>query len=117
MRKRTPSSVVDTPRRFESIVECVKVMLTRSARAMLHLRNTLPRFFDADQSTSTLFPADIFSPHMSLKLHHPIPLKVRDSCFHFVTPVAFERCGTTTVIDRVADIRSRHCPDTPSPSL
>lgn len=46
---------------------------------MLHLRNTLPYFFDTDQSAATLFPADIFSQKMVLKLNHPVPLKVSAS--------------------------------------
>lgn len=98
----------------------------RPARAMLHLRNTLPRFFDADQSTSTLFPADIFSPHMSLKLHHPVPLKVIfGSAWLIAIPgrhMADYRphmCSLSSshVLGRPADGRCHLFPDTPSLSL
>lgn len=47
------------------------------ARAMLHLRDTLPRFFDHDQSSAALFPPEIFSKDILLKLPQPLPLQVR----------------------------------------
>lgn len=46
----------------------------RVARGMLHLQETLPRLFDDD--TSVLFPSDIYSHAMVLKLPHPFPLKI-----------------------------------------
>lgn len=47
----------------------------RVARAMLHLRDTLPRLFEGD-SGPELFPADIYSKDVVLKLPHPFPLKI-----------------------------------------
>ena len=82
---------------------------------MLHLRNTLPRFFDPDQSTSTLFPADIFSPHMSLKLHHPIPLKVSSSPIHPPSASQLRSSFLPKSMWQLADRRSRHFRGTPSP--
>lgn len=46
---------------------------------MLHLRDTMPRFFHPEQSTSSMFPNDIFSQNVVLKLPAPLPLKVRFS--------------------------------------
>jgi len=61
---------------------------------MLHLRNTLPYFFDTDQSAATLFHADIFSQKMVLKLNHPVPLKVCASGYDTPVDLSFrhEQC-------------------------
>ncbi|KAL7419743.1 hypothetical protein Q5752_005659 [Cryptotrichosporon argae] len=47
----------------------------RVARAMLHLRDTLPRFFDGT-AMADLFPPDIYSRDVALKLPVPIPVKI-----------------------------------------
>jgi len=43
---------------------------------MLHLRESLPRFFHPEQTLSTMFPQEIFSQNIVLKLPAPLPLKV-----------------------------------------
>ncbi|WVW80022.1 hypothetical protein I302_101995 [Kwoniella bestiolae CBS 10118] len=48
----------------------------RVARAMLHLQETLPQFFDPDMNSSKMFPQNVFSKHMVLKLPAPLPLKI-----------------------------------------
>ncbi|EIW66606.1 hypothetical protein TREMEDRAFT_57761 [Tremella mesenterica DSM 1558] len=48
----------------------------RVAKAMLHLQDTLPLLFDPTQSSSSLFPSDIFSKNVILKLPSPLPLKI-----------------------------------------
>ncbi|OCF39843.1 hypothetical protein I317_06336 [Kwoniella heveanensis CBS 569] len=48
----------------------------RVARAMLHLRETLPMFFDPQMSSSEMFPPDIYSRNVVLKLPPPLPLKI-----------------------------------------
>ncbi|WVQ94503.1 hypothetical protein IAU59_001582 [Kwoniella sp. CBS 9459] len=48
----------------------------RVARAMLHLRDTLPMFFDAEMRSSDMFPPDIYSRNVVLKLPAPLPLKI-----------------------------------------
>ena len=51
-------------------------LMTLSARAMLHLRDTLPKFFHSDRATSSMFPDEVFSQNIVLKLPAPLPLKV-----------------------------------------
>ena len=41
---------------------------------MLHLQDALPRFSHAQ--TAVLFPPDIYSANVVLKLPHPLPIKV-----------------------------------------
>ncbi|WVQ64791.1 uncharacterized protein L199_002960 [Kwoniella botswanensis] len=48
----------------------------RVARAMLHLQETLPLFFDPEMNSTNMFPQNIFSKHMVLKLPAPLPLKI-----------------------------------------
>ncbi|WVQ78740.1 hypothetical protein IAT38_000827 [Cryptococcus sp. DSM 104549] len=48
----------------------------RVARGMLHLRETLPQFFNHDMTSADMLPPDIFSRHVVLKLPAPLPLKV-----------------------------------------
>jgi hypothetical protein len=57
----------------------------RVARAMLHLRESLPLLF-TDTTSKDLFPDDIYSKNVVLRLQHPFPLKV--SSLHGYT-VAF----------------------------
>lgn len=47
-----------------------------AARAMIHLRETLPHLFDPQLSAADLFPPDIYSRNVILKLPAPLPLKV-----------------------------------------
>ncbi|ORX33643.1 hypothetical protein BD324DRAFT_639000 [Kockovaella imperatae] len=47
----------------------------RAAKATLHLQDSIPRFFQPEQTTSDMFPADIFSANLILKLPPPLPLK------------------------------------------
>lgn len=46
------------------------------ARAMIHLQETLPHFFNAEMTAATMLPPDIYSQNMVLKLPAPLPLKV-----------------------------------------
>ncbi|KAK8861476.1 hypothetical protein IAR55_002297 [Kwoniella newhampshirensis] len=48
----------------------------RVARAMLHLQETLPLFFSAEMNSATMFPPEIFSQHVMLKLPPPLPIKI-----------------------------------------
>ncbi|WWC87757.1 uncharacterized protein L201_002649 [Kwoniella dendrophila CBS 6074] len=48
----------------------------RVARAMIHLRETLPLFFEPQMNSAEMFPHDIFSKHVVLKLPAPLPLKI-----------------------------------------
>ncbi|WVF67122.1 hypothetical protein IAT40_001867 [Kwoniella sp. CBS 6097] len=48
----------------------------RVARAMLHLRETLPMFFDPQMGSLDMFPPDIYSRNVVLKLPAPLPLKI-----------------------------------------
>ncbi|OCF74863.1 hypothetical protein I204_03706 [Kwoniella mangroviensis CBS 8886] len=48
----------------------------RVARAMLHLQETLPLFFDPEMNSTNMFPRNIFSKHMVLTLPAPLPLKI-----------------------------------------
>ncbi|WWC68744.1 uncharacterized protein I206_102678 [Kwoniella pini CBS 10737] len=48
----------------------------RVARAMLHLRETLPLIFDPEMNSTEMFPHDVFSKNMVLKLPAPLPLKI-----------------------------------------
>ncbi|WRT65585.1 uncharacterized protein IL334_002530 [Kwoniella shivajii] len=48
----------------------------RVARAMLHLRETLPSLFDAEMNSAEMFPHDIFSRNVVLKLPQPLPIKI-----------------------------------------
>ena len=43
---------------------------------MIHLRETLPHLFDPQLAAADLFPADIYSRNVVLKLPAPLPLKV-----------------------------------------
>ncbi|TXT06742.1 uncharacterized protein COLE_06073 [Cutaneotrichosporon oleaginosum] len=43
---------------------------------MLHLRETLPRLFDASLASDDLFPREVFSPHVVLKLPAPFPIRI-----------------------------------------
>lgn len=55
------------------------------ARAMIHLQETLPHFFNAEMTAATMLPPDIYSQNMLLKLPAPLPLKVRTvECFHLL---------------------------------
>lgn len=47
-----------------------------SARAMLHIRETLPHLFESELGSAELFPPDIYSRNVVLKLPAPLPLKV-----------------------------------------
>lgn len=44
---------------------------------MLHLRETLPLLLHSGHSSSDLFPPEVFSSNVILKLPPPIPLRVR----------------------------------------
>lgn len=46
------------------------------AKGMLHLRETLPLFFDPSSTSATLFPPEIFSQNVVLKLPPPLPIRV-----------------------------------------
>ncbi|AUB27888.1 hypothetical protein CKF44_07594 [Cryptococcus neoformans] len=48
----------------------------RVARAMIHLQETLPHFFNAEMTAATMLPPDIYSQNMVLKLPAPLPLKI-----------------------------------------
>ncbi|WWD16613.1 hypothetical protein CI109_101041 [Kwoniella shandongensis] len=48
----------------------------RVARAMLHLQETLPLFFSPEMDSATMFPPEIFSQHVMLKLPPPLPIKI-----------------------------------------
>ncbi|WVO13242.1 hypothetical protein L204_100855 [Cryptococcus depauperatus] len=48
----------------------------RVARAVLHLQETLPHFFNSEMTTGIMLPPDIYSPNMVLKLPAPLPLKI-----------------------------------------
>ncbi|WWC60185.1 uncharacterized protein I303_102750 [Kwoniella dejecticola CBS 10117] len=48
----------------------------RVARAMIHLRETLPLIFDPEMNSTEMFPHDVFSKHVVLKLPAPLPLKI-----------------------------------------
>ncbi|WVR03907.1 hypothetical protein IAU60_000906 [Kwoniella sp. DSM 27419] len=48
----------------------------RVARAMLHLRETLPQFLSSEVTSSEMFPPDIYSKNVVLKLPAPLPLKI-----------------------------------------
>lgn len=52
------------------------LMLAFLARAMIHLQETLPHFFNAEMTAATMLPPDIYSQNMVLKLPAPLPLKV-----------------------------------------
>lgn len=43
---------------------------------MLHLRESLPQLFDSRLASAELFPPDVFSKNVVLKLPAPLPLKV-----------------------------------------
>ena len=43
---------------------------------MIHLRETLPHLFDPQLSAAELFPPDIYSRNVVLKLPAPFPIKV-----------------------------------------
>jgi hypothetical protein len=45
-------------------------------RGMLHLRETLPRILQDGQTASELFPPDIYSSNVVLKLPAPLPIRV-----------------------------------------
>lgn len=47
----------------------------RVARGMLHLRETLPHLF-SDIGSDDLFPRDVFSPNVVLKLPVPFPVRI-----------------------------------------
>ena len=46
------------------------------ARAMLHLQDSLPRFFEHGHTSADMFPPEIFSQQIVLKLPPPLPFKV-----------------------------------------
>jgi hypothetical protein len=46
---------------------------------MLHLRETLPHLFDPRLSAGELFPRDVYSKNVVLKLPPPLPIKVSSS--------------------------------------
>lgn len=48
----------------------------RVARGMLHLRETLPLLFDPGVSSRDLFPKDVYSRNVNLKLPHPLGLRL-----------------------------------------
>ncbi len=48
---------------------------------MLHLRETLPHLFDPRLSASELFPPDVYSKNVVLKLPAPLPIKVSELSF------------------------------------
>ncbi|ORY27450.1 hypothetical protein BCR39DRAFT_538069 [Naematelia encephala] len=48
----------------------------RVGRAMMHLRDTLPVFFGPEYNSSSMFPPDIFSHNVVLKLPQPLPIKI-----------------------------------------
>ncbi|BEI82464.1 hypothetical protein CcaverHIS002_0303320 [Cutaneotrichosporon cavernicola] len=48
----------------------------RVGRGMLHLRETLPRLFDPSLGSDDLFPREVFSPHVVLKLPSPFPIRI-----------------------------------------
>lgn len=52
------------------------LILAFLARAMIHLQETLPHFFNAEMTAATMLPPDIYSQNMVLKLPAPLPLKV-----------------------------------------
>jgi hypothetical protein len=43
---------------------------------MIHLRDTLPLILQSGQSSSELFPPDIYSSNVILKLPAPLPIRV-----------------------------------------
>ena len=43
---------------------------------MLHLRDTLPKLLESGHSSSELFPSDIYSSNVILKLPAPLPIRV-----------------------------------------
>ncbi|ODN76787.1 hypothetical protein L202_05388 [Cryptococcus amylolentus CBS 6039] len=48
----------------------------RVARAMMHLQETLPQFFNPEMTASNMLPPEVYSQHMVLKLPAPLPLKI-----------------------------------------
>lgn len=48
----------------------------RVARGMMHLRETLPLLFDPGVSSRDLFPKDVYSRNVNLKLPHPLGLRL-----------------------------------------
>jgi hypothetical protein len=62
---------------------------------MLHLRDTLPKLLESGHSSSELFPTDIYSTNVVLKLPAPLPIRVSSLC-------------KTTSMRTTADIRSLH---------
>ncbi|WVQ74523.1 hypothetical protein IAR50_004124 [Cryptococcus sp. DSM 104548] len=48
----------------------------RVARAMMHLQETLPQFFNPQMTASDMLLPEIYSQHMVLKLPAPLPLKI-----------------------------------------
>ena len=61
--------------RVSCMSDCLMELML-AARAMLHLQESIPRFFHPRQSTSDMFPPDVFSQNLVLKLPHPLPIKV-----------------------------------------
>lgn len=57
-------------------------------RGMLHLRETLPRILQDGQSSSELFPPDIYSSNVILKLPAPLPIRVSTQSGSFKHPAA-----------------------------
>ena len=51
-----------------------------AGRAMLHLRDTLPKLLESGHSSSELFPSDIYSSNVILKLPAPLPIRVSSTC-------------------------------------
>ena len=47
-----------------------------AGRAMLHLRDTLPQLLESGHPSSELFPPDIYSSNVILKLPAPLPIRV-----------------------------------------
>jgi hypothetical protein len=47
----------------------------RVARGMMHLREALPQLFSAVPAR-TIFPPDVYSRDVVLRLPHPLPLRI-----------------------------------------
>jgi hypothetical protein len=74
-------------------------------RAMLHLRDTLPKLLESGHASSELFPTDIYSSNIILKLHAPLPIRVSSLCmtYKYDGPQLISDHFTIRILCRILD--------------